>query len=80
MPGTNWIDHHTKDEGREALLVSSGALGRLPEAIDPAVVAAERDGDAWWVVMRDVSALLISLSGFTISYRPNFVMLFCGIV
>ena len=59
VPGTNWIDHHTKDDGREALLFSSGTLDRLPEAIDPAVVAAERDGDAWWVVMRDVSASLL---------------------
>ena len=25
-PGTNWIDRHTKDEGREALLFSSGVL------------------------------------------------------
>ena len=55
VPGTNWIDRHTKDEGREALLFTSGVLGRMPHAIDHAVVAAERDGDAWWVVMRDVS-------------------------
>ena len=59
VPGTNWMDRHTKDEGREALLFTSGVLGRLPEAIDHAVVAAERDGDAWWVVMRDVSASLV---------------------
>jgi hypothetical protein len=49
---------HTKDEGREALLFTSGVLDRMPHAVDPAVVAAERDGDAWWVVMRDVSASL----------------------
>jgi hypothetical protein len=59
VPGTNWIDRHTKDEGREALLFTSGVLGRLPDAIDHAVVAAERDGDAWWVVMRDVSPALL---------------------
>ncbi len=59
VPGTNWIDRHTKDEGREALLFTSGVLGRMPDAIDHAVVAAERDGDAWWVVMRDVSASLL---------------------
>jgi aminoglycoside phosphotransferase (APT) family kinase protein len=59
VPGTNWIDRHTKDEGREALLFTSGVLGRMPQAIDHAVVAAERDGDAWWVVMRDVSASLL---------------------
>jgi hypothetical protein len=59
VPGTNWIDRHTKDEGREALLFTSGVLGRMPHAIDHAVVAAERDGDTWWVVMRDVSASLL---------------------
>ena len=59
VPGTNWIDRHTKDEGREALLFTSGVLGRMPRAIDHAVVAAERDGEAWWVVMRDVSASLL---------------------
>jgi hypothetical protein len=37
VPGTNWMDRHTKDEGREALLFTSGVLGRLPEAIDQLV-------------------------------------------
>lgn len=60
VPGTNWIDRHTKDDGREALLFTSGVLGRMPPTIDHAVVAAERDGDAWWVVMRDVSAFLLA--------------------
>jgi hypothetical protein len=59
VPGTNWIDRHTRDDGREALLFTSGVLRRMPDAIDPAVVAAERDGDAWWVIMRDVSASLL---------------------
>ena len=60
VPGTNWIDRHTRDEGREALLYLSGVLGRLPASIDHAVIAAERDGDAWWVVMNDVSAFLLA--------------------
>ncbi len=60
VPGSNWIDRHTADEGREALLFSTGVLDRVPEAIDHAIVAAERDGDAWWVVMRDVSDSLLS--------------------
>jgi len=59
VPGTGWIDRHTKDRGREALLFTSGVFGRIPEAIDHAVVAAERDGDAWWVLMRDVSGSLL---------------------
>jgi hypothetical protein len=59
VPGSNWIDRHTKDEGREALLFTTGVLDRMPDAIDHAVIAAERDGDAWWVVMRDVSSSLL---------------------
>lgn len=59
IPGSNWIDRHTGDEGREALLFTSGVLDRLPQEIDHAIVAAERDGDAWWVVMRDVSDSLL---------------------
>ncbi len=60
VPGTNWIDRHTKDEGREGLLFTSGVLARVPGAVDHAVLAAERDGDAWWVVMRDVSDSLLA--------------------
>jgi hypothetical protein len=59
VPGRAWIDRHTKDEGREALLFRSGVLGRLPETIDHAMVAVERDGEAWWVLMRDVSRSLL---------------------
>jgi hypothetical protein len=59
VPGAGWIDRHTKDRGREGLLFTSGVLARLPHEIDHAVVAAERSGDAWWVVMRDVSASLL---------------------
>jgi hypothetical protein len=59
VPGANWMDRHTKDRGREGLLFTSGVLDRMPQAVDHAVVAAERDGDAWWVVMRDVSSSLL---------------------
>jgi hypothetical protein len=59
VPGANWIDRHTRDEGREALLFTSGVLGRMPSAIDHAVLDVERDGDAWWVLMRDASASLL---------------------
>jgi hypothetical protein len=55
VPGHNWIERHTADEGREALLFRSGVLERVQSTIDHAIVAAERDGDAWWVVMKDVS-------------------------
>lgn len=60
VPGSNWIDRHTADEGREALLFRSGVLDRVQAAIDHTIVAAERDGEAWWVVMKDVSDSLLS--------------------
>lgn len=60
VPGSNWIDRHTADDGREALLFRSGVLDRVQAAIDHTIVAAERDGDAWWVVMTDVSDSLLS--------------------
>jgi len=59
VPGSNWIDRHTADEGREALLFRSGVLDRVQTAIDHTIVAAERDGEAWWVVMKDVSDSLL---------------------
>jgi hypothetical protein len=59
VPGSNWIDSHTADDGREALLFTSGVLERVQHAIDHTVVAAERDGEAWWVVMKDVSDSLL---------------------
>jgi hypothetical protein len=59
VPGSNWIDRHTADTGREALLFTSGVLHRVQQAIDHTIVAAERDGEAWWIVMRDVSDSLL---------------------
>ena len=59
VPGTNWMDRHTEDEGREALLFTAGVLARMPPEIDHAVLAAVRERDAWWLVMRDVSESLL---------------------
>jgi hypothetical protein len=59
VPGSDWIGRGTRDPGREALLFVDGVFARLPASLDAAIVAAERDGDAWWVVMRDVSAELV---------------------
>jgi Phosphotransferase enzyme family len=59
VPGADWIGRGTGDPGREALLFADGTFARLPRSVDPAVVAAERDADAWWVVMRDVTADLL---------------------
>lgn len=69
VPGGDWIGRATRDRGREALLWTTGILERLPTAIDPAVILAVRDGDAWWVVMRDVSELL--LDGSSTLSRPE---------
>jgi hypothetical protein len=59
VPGADWIGRASADPGREGLLFTSGVLDRLPPAIDHAMVAAARDGDAWWLVMRDVSDELL---------------------
>jgi hypothetical protein len=59
VPGADWIGRASADPGREGLLFTSGVLDRLPPALDHAMVAAARDGDAWWLVMRDVSDELL---------------------
>jgi hypothetical protein len=58
VPGGGWIGAHTEDPGREALLVTEGWLARMPAALDPALVDAERAGEAWWVLMTDASDAL----------------------
>ena len=62
VPGADWLGRASGDRGREALLFVDGVLGRLPAVIDSAVIAAEREGDAWWIVMRDVSGELLDES------------------
>jgi hypothetical protein len=58
-PSADWIGRNSLDRGREGLLYTEGLFERM-SAIDPAVVAAEPEGDgAWWVVMRDVSDRLL---------------------
>jgi aminoglycoside phosphotransferase (APT) family kinase protein len=59
VPGSDWLGRATHDPGREALLFADGVFARMPAGVDPAVVAAEPEGDAWWVVMRDVSGELL---------------------
>lgn len=58
-PLGDWVMRGTHDEGRIALLWEGGALARLPEAVDHAVLGVEEDGAAWVVVMRDVSDSLV---------------------
>jgi aminoglycoside phosphotransferase (APT) family kinase protein len=62
VPGSDWLGRQTRDPGREALLFADGVFARMPASVDPAVLAAEPEDDAWWVVMRDVSAELLDES------------------
>jgi aminoglycoside phosphotransferase (APT) family kinase protein len=74
VPGSDWLGRATRDPGREALLFADGVLARMPAAVDPAIVAAERDGDAWWVVMRDVSAELLDATTPLTREQNGFVL------
>jgi Phosphotransferase enzyme family len=57
-PSAEWISRWTDDPGREGILARDHVLAGL-DGIDPAVLAAAPDGDAWWIVMRDVTNELI---------------------
>jgi hypothetical protein len=63
VPGNGWIAVHTGDRGREAALVVEGWSARIPPALDHTLVDAERAGDAWWILMRDVSTGLWPAEG-----------------
>jgi hypothetical protein len=63
VPGRGWIAAHTGDGGREAALVVEGWTARIPPALDHTLVDAERAGDAWWILMRDVSDRLWPADG-----------------
>ncbi len=55
----DWLGRVTRDRGRTAQLWDAGAFARMPAALDHGIEAVERDGMAWWVVMRDVSPAFI---------------------
>ena len=74
VPGADWLGRTTRDRGREALLQVEGAYARMPDRVDPAVVAAEREGDAWWIVMRDVSDELVDDSTPLTREQNRFVL------
>jgi hypothetical protein len=56
---SDWIMRATADPGREATLWLSGVLRDLPGGLDDPVVAAERAGDGWELVQRDVAPVLL---------------------
>jgi hypothetical protein len=58
-PQRDWMARETHDDGRLVSLWERGLLARVPDVIDHAIVAVERDGEAWNVFMRDVSDSLI---------------------
>jgi hypothetical protein len=59
LSGEDWVSRITHDDGREVGLWERGVLARMPPEIDPAVLAAGRDGRAGWLLMRDVSGELL---------------------
>jgi hypothetical protein len=75
VPGSDWLGRASHDPGREALLFADGVFARMPATVDPAVVAAEPEGDAWWVVMRDVSAELLDASTPLTREQNRFVLM-----
>ncbi|HEV7828722.1 MAG TPA: hypothetical protein VGP04_07690 [Pseudonocardiaceae bacterium] len=59
-PRDDWLLRAAGDPGeRYVRLWQDGLLGRLPEVIDPAVVAGSFDGDVGMVLLRDVTAQLL---------------------
>ena len=55
-PAADWLGRVTRDRGRTALLWQAGAFARMPPTLDHGIETVVVDGDAWWVVMRDLSA------------------------
>jgi hypothetical protein len=69
-PSADWIGRNSRDRGREGRLYAEGLFARMP-GIDPAVIAAEPEGEnVWWVVMRDVSDRLLDADS-PISHEQN---------
>ncbi|MDX6632921.1 MAG: hypothetical protein QOG26_926, partial [Solirubrobacterales bacterium] len=63
VPGAGWLERLSEDRGREGLLFVEGILQRFPASVDPTIIAALFDGEAWWIAMRDVSAHLFGAEG-----------------
>ena len=58
-PGSDWLGRVTRDRGRTALLWEAGAFERMPPALDHGIEGVHRDGDGWWILMRDLSATFL---------------------
>ena len=59
-PDADWLGRITRDRGRTALLWEAGAFERMPAQLDHGIEDVLRDGDGWWVVMRDLSATFLA--------------------
>ncbi len=58
-PASDWLGRITGDRGRTALLWEAGAFARLPATLDHGIETVLADGDAWWVLMRDLSSTFL---------------------
>ena len=73
-PAADWIGRNSRDRGREGRLYAEGLFARM-SGIDPAVIAAEPDGEnVWWVVMRDVSDRLLDADSLISREQNRLVM------
>jgi Phosphotransferase enzyme family len=60
-PRDDWLLRATGDPGvRYVRLWEEGLMDRLPEAVDPAVVAVDFDGTVGMILLRDVTDLLLT--------------------
>ena len=59
-PASDWLGRITGDRGRTALLWEAGAFARMPAALDHGIEAVLADGEAWWVLMRDLSSTFLA--------------------
>jgi hypothetical protein len=55
----DWLSRVTRDRGRTALLWEAGAFARMPPELDHGIESVQPDGDAWWIVMRDLSSTFL---------------------
>jgi hypothetical protein len=63
VPGGDWLGRAAGGTAITAELWNAGVLQRLPAAIETGIVAVERDGDGWRILMRDLSDALLASEG-----------------
>jgi hypothetical protein len=58
-PAADWLGRVTRDRGRTALLWQAGAFAHMPPPLDHGIETVIADGDAWWILMRDLSTTFL---------------------